>query len=213
MPSQPVNPHREIAAVGALDSGSRREGHGSPASLLETIARAIEAKSSAGARAYLQAFSDPSSGLGERLFRAIYDPGVKAGWEASSGFPAPEPWDIAHERSLPRELNEIRPLSTYHFSWQVEPGQGTEPFLEREEFGADTAEVHRRYLLVAVAPTAPAGAAGDTIAIGSCELSLERARGRWTIYRWTDHVDPSVGVNPSSDARPFSFWRLESLSL
>ena len=205
-PTRPTDNHIRATLAEPFHRAGEREPYRTPARVLATIERAIEEKTSAGATAYVGSFSDFASGIGKRPFRAIYDPAVKAAWEATTPIRVPEPWDISLERGLPRQLNSIRPTWSYRFRWMSDPSANLGGGHEE-----DTTQIHRRYLLIALAPNDATRAAADTIAIGSCDLSLERTHGRWSIYLWVDHADPVVGVNPRfADQRSFSFWRLVS---
>jgi hypothetical protein len=161
--------------------------------------RALESKASSG---YLLALSDPASGIGERAFRAILDPAVVAAWQSAAQETVPDPWGIEQERRLPRTLFSLRPYDPYHFNWAPDPSAPA----DIEDGDADTVHIHRRYLLTA---TPLDGSSDETLAIGFCELSLERAHGRWSVFRWVDRPDPTVGA--VGDARSFTRWRLESL--
>jgi len=188
----------------SVPSGDRAN-YTTPAHLLASFEHAIENPSTWGTKYYLESLSNPGSGIGERPFRAIHDPAVRANWQAAVQMLAPEPWDITRERDVPGRLTAIRPTSRYDLRWS--PDLTTIP---RGIVGTDTMDVHLEYRLVAT--HADAGTPADIIAIGSCELSLERSRGRCAIYRWIDHVDPATGVVPViPDERTFTWWRLESL--
>lgn len=178
-----------------------------PEDVLTTIELAIEAKSTSGASAYLNAYAE-STQVGDRAFRAYYDPAVRQGWEGGS-LTAPEPWDITLERGLHTYLAGIRQQDSYDFRWTVDTSVGNDEF----PADADTGIVHRKYLLLSKSPTSGSDTQGETIAIGFCDLSMQLRGGRWSIFRWVDRVDPAVGVNPAaSDQRTFSWWRLKSLS-
>lgn len=199
-----MTPDLRTLAESPLPGPFRRQGaFHTPDDVLNTLARAIDSKSSAGALLYVQAFSDPTANIGTHTFRAEYDPAVLAAWQASANETAPQDWGLALERKVPRVLFEIRPQHTYNFSWAPEPTAAD------DQIAGDIALIHRHYTLVASSASDPTG---EIIALGSCDLSLERARGRWSIFRWVDHVDPSAGVNPANDERPFTFYRLSSLS-
>jgi hypothetical protein len=184
----------------------QRPNYSTPEAVLATIELAIDSKSRPGAIAYLRAFSDPTASIGTRTLQAVYDPAVLAGWQASSSETAPQPWDLALERGLPAELFSIRPGSRYEFSWTPDPSAPA------DEIAGDTMLVHRRYTLVGRSPSDPSGASAVILAVGSCDLSLERGHARWSIFRWVDHVDPGFGVNPPGDERSFTWYRLESLA-
>jgi hypothetical protein len=173
----------------------------SPEALLATLAAAIQNRSQNGSSAYLHAFAE-STVAGDRAFRAFYDPGVKLSWQASTAQTAPEPWDIVLERKLHSELSGIRPTYAYQWDWL------DDDISPNDEEGADTVLYHRKYQLRA----APENGSTEIICIGYADLSMQRKEGRWSIFRWNDRVDPTVGVNPSNEQRTMSFRRLESTS-
>ena len=178
------------------------EDFSSPEALLATVAEAIRNRSQNGSSAYLHAFAE-STVVGDRAFRAFYDVGVKLSWQASTAQVAPEPWDIGLERKVHSEISGILPTYAYQWDWLPD---NISPI---DEEGVDTVLYHRRYQLRA----APESGNPEIICIGYVDLSMQRKEGRWSIYRWNDRVDPTVGVNPAATRqRTMSFWRLESLS-
>lgn len=181
-----------------------RASYRTPDECLATIEDAIESKSNAGAAAYARAFSDPDSRIGRRTLEVVHDPAVLANWQAATQVTPPE-WDLDRERAVPTYLFGIRPTYRYDLVWALDPSA---PVDEADEV-AKTVTLHRRYTLSA---TPANGGVPDSIAIGSCDVSLERFHGRWSIFRWVDHVDPAVGVVPANpDQRCFTWWRLASL--
>lgn len=201
LPLACVNPFKP-ADPEPPDSSAIFEDFHDPDAVLNTMVLAIDSKTSGGADAWLHAFAD-SQVAGDRAYRGFYDPGVKQNWETGNSLTAPEPWDIKLERSLPSKLFGIRPLGTYSLEW----GRDSTSQNDDDPGAADTAQFHRHYLLKSVQ-----GNNEETIGIGYCDLSFQKTGARWSIYRWHDRYDPTVGVNPSSDARAMSFWRLESLA-
>jgi len=204
-PSQPETVSANARALGTSDPRASwfrmRKRFRTPEDVLATMQRALENKSSAG---YLLALSDPTSGIGERPFRVIMDRAVLASWQLATQKTVPDPWGIEQERGLPRILFSLRPQYPYQFLWLPdpdEPGDIVDP-------DADTMHVSRHYRLIA---TPLDGSSDETLAVGFCDLSLEWAHDRWSIFRWVDRIDPTVGVNPADDARSFTSWRLESL--
>ena len=195
-PFTPANP--EPPAPGGVP-----EIFSTPDDVLDTMRNAIESKSSGGADAWLHAYAE-STQTGDRAFRSFYDGAVKQIWEGGSRT-APEPWNVALERVLPSRLFGIRANDRYAFTWEHDRFSES----DTDPGAADTAWFHRQYTLSATSTT---NSNPDTIATGFCDLSFQKTNGRWSIYRWHDRVDPSVGVNPSNDARTMSWWRLESLA-
>jgi len=194
-----VNPFKPADPQPPDSSGVPEDFHTPDAALLTMIA-AINSKTSGGATAWLHAFAD-SQAVGDRAYRQYYDGAVKQNWETGNSLKAPEPWDITLERNLPTKLFGIRPLGTYSFEWQHDP------YSPNDDVGPDTTLFHRYYLL-----KSSQGNNEETIAVGYCDLSFVNLGSRWAIFRWVDRLDATVGVNPSSDARAMSFWRLESLA-
>ena len=172
----------------------QRRDYRTPAAVLTTIALAIDSKSAAGGIAYLRAFSNPDANIGTRAFVAEYDPAVLADWQSSTAVTGPQPWDLALERGLTVELSEIRPTFRYEFSWAPDPSAPL------DEIVGDTMLAHRRYRLVGSSPLDPSGTSNVILATGSCDLSLERDHGRWSIFRWVDHVDPALASIPGRRA-------------
>lgn len=171
-----------------------------PDDLLQTMQLAIESKSLNGENAWVHAFAD-SVTAADRAYRQFYDPAVKQSWQSGTSLTAPEPWDLSLERGLPRFLFGVRQNLGYSWQW------GFDPYSTNDEEAADTALVHRKYTLVA-----SNGAQSEVIAIGYCDLSLQRKAGRWAIVVWNDRFDPTIGANPSSDQRTMTWWRLQSLT-
>ena len=172
----------------------------SPDSVLATLQRAIEAKSIQGAEAYIACFTD-STVPADRAFRAFYDPSVRLIWQAG-GVDAPEPWNRSSESRVPNRLYLQRQNASYNWQWS------RDPFAINDEEAADTAQFHRKYVLLA---TDPQSSTSEIISIGYTDLSFLRKEGRWSIVRWNDRVDPTVGANPSNDQRTMTWWRLKSL--
>jgi len=172
--------------------------------LLATISLAIDAKSQAGSDTYIRAMAE-STAVGDRAFRAFYDPGVRAAWLINSGGQiAPEPWNLFLERGLYSELSGIRQNDPYRFEFTHDDGHG---FDTENPVGSGLWEVHRHYELKAL----PSTGVEVTIAIGFADLILFDNGSRFSIIEWHDRVDPDVGVNPSNtDERTFSYYRLES---
>jgi hypothetical protein len=194
-----VNPFKPADPEPPDSSGVPEDFH-TTAAVLQTMALAVDSKTSGGATAWLHAFAD-SQVVGDRGYRQYYDGAVKQNWETGNTLKAPEPWDITLERNLPTKLFGIRPLGTYDFEWGRDDGSGN------DEEGPDTTLLHRHYTLKSTQ-----GNNEEIIAIGYCDLSLVNLGSRWAIFRWVDRLDGTIGVNPSSDARAMSFWRLESLA-
>src|SRR5262249_54012165 len=142
--------------------------------LLSTISLAIDAKSTAGADTYIRAMAE-STAVGDRAFRAFYDPGVKAAWLVNSGGQiAPEPSDLRHERGLYAELSGFRQNDPYQFEFAKDEGHG---FDTETPPGSGIWDVHRRYTLKAL----PATGDAVTIAIGFADLILFDNGSRFSI--------------------------------
>ena len=185
------------------DSSAVPEDFSSPEAVLLTTSLALSSRSTNGATAYLRAFAE-STVTGDRAYRAFYDGGVKSTWQAATSQTAPEPWDIQLETGVHATLSVIRPNDNYIWNWGRDPDSPSDdiPGL------SDTVVYHRKYTLFA----AKADGSSEIIGIGFADLAMQRKEGRWSIYRWVDRVDPAVGVNPTSDQRTMSWWRLESLT-
>ncbi len=195
-----VNPFKPADPEPGSGSGPPEDFH-TPETALETMVLAMESKSAAGQTAWLHAFAE-STQLGDRAYRAFYDPAVKQIWEAANPQKAQEPWALALESNLLVKMFGIRLQAEYAFEWKIDTSQNDDPT------SGDTAQFHRQYVLVATE-----GSISDTIAIGYCDLAFQREKvgSRWSIYRWNDRHDPTVGVNPSSDKQTMSWWRMESV--
>lgn len=181
------------------------EEYNTPDELLNTMALAIATKSTCGANAWIHAFAE-STTAGDLAYRSFYDGTVKTSWQAGTQLTAPEPWDLGYERNLHTKVREIRSTYLYGFQWSPDNNSPIDEFPS----DADTGQMHRKYTLLA---TSPDGVLSEIIAIGFCDLSVQRKAGRWFVYRWNDRLDPAVGVNPDqTDERSMSWWRLESLN-
>lgn len=192
-PFKPSDPERP-------DGTGVPENFATPDDLLQTLQLAIESKSLNGENAWVHAFAD-SVTAADRAYRQFYDPAVKQTWQSGTSLTAPEPWDLSLERGLPRFLFGVRQNLGYSWQW------GFDPYSTNDEEAADTALVHRKYTLVA-----SNGSQSEVIAIGYCDLSLQRKAGRWAIVVWNDRFDPTIGANPSNDQRTLTWWRLQSLT-
>jgi hypothetical protein len=186
-------------------AGGVFEDYSEPEKVLETMVLAVNSKSSGGTDAWLHAFAD-SQLVGERAFRAFYDPAVKQNWQIITTLAAPEPWDLVLERNLPVKLFGIRTLADYTFEW----AQDTDSPNDEDPNKADTVMFHRHYKL-----TATQGSNKETICIGFADLSFQKNKDgvTWSIFHWNDRLDQTIGVNPpATDERTMSWWRLESLA-
>lgn len=201
LPLACVNPFKP-ADPEPPDSSGVPEDFRTPEDVLETMRLALESKSEGGANAWFHAFAE-STVLGDRAYRAFYDGAVKQSWQTSTRLTAPEPWGVTLERGLPSKLFRFRPQAIYSFAWARDNSAENDD----DPSAADTAQFHRKYTLLATD-----GNLSAVIAVGFCDLSFQRTGGRWSIFRWRDRVDPNVGVNPSTDERTMSWWRLESLA-
>jgi hypothetical protein len=160
-----------------------------PEAVLETVADAVEAKSTlAGQTAYAGAFAD--STVDGIPYYATFVPEVKRRYE-SSGRTAPT-WNYGEENRFYPVLITLR----------------SEPYLMtftrdetmlNDDRGTDAATLYRRYQVYA------SGQDGSTlgyVALGLAELHLQRTpRGRWAIVRWVDQVDltsDTFGADPYS---------------
>ena len=185
------------------DSSAVPEDFSSPEAVLLTTSLALSSRSTNGATAYLRAFAE-STVTGDRAYRGFYDGAVKSTWQAATSMTAPEPWDLQLETSVHSTISTIRPNDGYIWQWLPDP----ESTIDDDPALSDTVVYHRKYTLYA----AKADGSSEIIAIGFADLAMQKKEGRWSIYRWVDRVDPSVGVNPTSDQRTMSWWRLDSLT-
>ena len=177
------------------------EDFGSIDDMLNTIATAIQTRSTNGANAYIHAFAE-STTAGQRAFRAYHDPGAKQAWlTGSGGQTAPEPWLLPNERGLHSELSRIRPNDAYFFQWLPDPDSPGD-----DEIATDVFLVHRKYRLFAT----PVNTDPVIIAAGFADLLIQKDGARYSIFEWRDRVDPEFGVNPPGDQRSFTYYRLES---
>jgi hypothetical protein len=196
-----VNPFKPADPEAGSGSGISEDFH-DPETALETMVLAMESKSVAGQNAWVHAFAE-STKLGDRAYRAFYDPAVQQIWEAANNpQKAQEPWTIDLESRLLPKIFGFRPQAEYAFEWKPDVSQND------DGTSGDTAQFHRQYILIATE-----GSVSDTIAIGFCDLAFQRnpVGSRWSIYRWNDRHDPTVGANPSSDKQTMSWWRMESV--
>ena len=191
LPAGCVNPFKPASPEGA-GSGGVAEIFDSPDDVLDTMARAIESKSEAGTNAWLHALADS--------YQQFYDIDVRRDWKKANSQDGPDPWTLNDERKLPSLLFRFKATANYALAWDPDPA-----FNDHLPDAADTAQFHRKYTI-----TADDQSTKSVIAIGYADLSFQLVNGKWSITAWNDRVDPTVGVNPSSDARTMSWWRLES---
>lgn len=200
-PFQPARPELPKGAIVAEDFSS-------PDSLLATIVRAINAKSS-GRTAYNDAIAD-STGTATPAFYAFPDPAVLDDWtRTAQGLSAPDPWDRKLELKCFDYVGNILPQFSYYFVFEPD---NTSPSDQIDLVGG-TAYVHRHYFLLASSSASASQSVEKIIAIGYCDLSLRRVVGRWVLYLWNDRVDPTpgIGVNPTDpDNRSMGRIRLDS---
>jgi hypothetical protein len=174
-----------------------------PDSVLDTMDRALETRSTSGASAYMRAFAE-STQFGDRAFRAYYDGAVKSNWQSSTQLTAPEPWDVKLEQNLHTSIAGLRPSYSYRWEW----GRDDASPNNEDPSAADTVLYHQHYEL-----WASDGNTEQRIVVGFVDLSFQKKDGRWSLFRWVDRVDPLVGVTPvQTDERTMSWWRLESLT-
>ena len=192
-PFTPANPEPPSGDAVIEDFGSIDE-------LLNTMAVAIQTRTTSGANAYIHAYAE-STTSSQRAFRAFHDPAVKAAWlTGSNGQPAPEPWTLALERGVYSELSRIRPNDPYVLLWLPDRNSSGD-----EEIATDVTLIHRKYQLSAI----PASADPVIIVSGFADLLIQKDGARYSIFEWRDRVDPDYGIN-SPDVRSFTYHRLES---
>jgi hypothetical protein len=185
------------------DGNGVAENFQTPDDVLETLRLAVENKSINGENAYINCFAD-SVAPADRAYRSFYDPAVRQVWQSGTPIPAPEPWNRELERGVPRRLNDIRQNAIYSWQWS------RDPFAISDEEGADSAQFHRKYVLLATDPSS--NNSGEIIAQGYCDLSFLKIGNRWAIVRWNDRLDPTIGANPSTDQYTMTWYRLKSLT-
>jgi hypothetical protein len=85
-------------------------------------------------------------------------------------------------------------------SWDPDPTQA-------DQFGPQSATLHRHYLVVAIGNT---GAVAAIIAKGYADLQLyqQTATSNWIITQWVDRTDPNV--DPQLEQKTWGLRRLES---
>jgi len=200
-----VNPFRP-ADPQQPEGGVVQEDFRTPEDVLNTMAAAIQSKSSSGATAWFHAFAE-SIQVGDRNYRQFYDGAVKQSWQSATSLAAPEPWDGSLERGLPSRLFGFRATASYAFVW------GTDPDSPSDDINndVDTVQFHRKYQLLASTSTS---ANQEIIATGFADLSLFKPQGgsRWFISRWNDRLDKTYGVNPPNSEYSMSRHRLDSLT-
>lgn len=170
-----------------------------PEKLLTTIESAISAEGD-GAQAYGDALADSTTGDTPFGFYAVADPGVLINWRAGSLGREPfDPGDIRHERLFySNYLITVLESFDYAFVWD------TDTHSPNDDIGADTALLHRRYLLQA---TSLDGSIEKLIAVGYADLTLKKHNGRWWLARWEDRVDPTIGITPADLFNRTMGWR------
>jgi hypothetical protein len=165
-----------------------------PDSLLETMARGMENKAqSNGLDAYIGAFSTSASGGVD--FAATFDQAVLNARNETA--PA---WGVEEERRFYSGFVQNLRSQPFDMQWSPDPTQND--FIETTHV-----ILHRRYQVYAL----PQEGDAERIAVGYADLDMVLNGTRWFLTRWTDHVDPTVGVSPQNqEDQSFSARRLDN---
>jgi len=103
-------------------------------------------------------------------------------------------------------LGVIMPMAGLFVDWGQHGLIGAE--FARDEINAADAVLYRKYEVYAISAD---GNTTSRIAVGLADLFFRKiSSNRWVIIRWQDHVDPTVGANPSdTDQLSMGARRLE----
>jgi hypothetical protein len=172
-----------------------------PDSVLATIVRAIADKGrSNGQAAYINGFADTTAD--PRGYHAFFDPATVQRME-QQGVVVPPDWDRIQEDlfySRFVRLPSVPANAEFIFRWLPDPTQG------EDEFGTETATLHREYQGFAIT-----GSDQQTIAEGFVTLDFVKfSTTRWGIVRWQDRE--AVGANISAGEVSMGQRRLEPQS-
>jgi hypothetical protein len=177
-----------------------RVSYAEPDSTLDTMKRGVENRTVAGVEAYVGGLADAARD--QRSFSAALDPEATARWQSTSSKDPPASWGLDREGNfIGYFVNRVvtKPCQMLWLPDEFHPHD--------EQPGPDEVLLHRRYVV-----TTPSGETSDTLAIGFADLPLEHvAADRWVITKWTDRVDPAIGVNPAKTTwLSFTARRLET---
>ena len=146
--------------------------YSTPDATLETMRQGVEAKSSLGGNAWLDAFAE--------AFVHNFWPEDEDDYESTTGTDAPT-WNLVLEEPFYFRLADYRPGETYQMIWEEDDSQA-------DIINAETATLHRHYQITAVTDQT-----AQIIAIGYADLSLVKdAEGNWRIVEWNDRRDPAA---------------------
>ena len=166
-----------------LDSDAIPPNFTLPESLLATLERAVETRSSSN---YGQCFTD-SVGNGDPGFYASFDPSDLAAW-LQAGNPDPGIWTRGRELVFFPQFMAFNPNAFYDLTLSADP---------RGDFDLDASTKlwNRRYRVFA---------AGSPVAAGSVGFTIQRVglSGEWKIRFWEDRRD-------TADVRTWGTARLQ----
>lgn len=180
------------------------ENFNTPEALLTTLAAAIAARGVSGRLAYYDALAD-STDATRFAFRAFHAPAAVEAWHVDTHLDPPTWVRRPYEELFYDHLAELYPSFTYNFVWSPD-NLSSDPGPEVD--GLVT--LRRHYTLIA---TSTDGAIEKIIAIGYADLLMQKAGGRYYLYRWEDRIDPEFGARPTDpDNLSMGARRLESVS-
>ena len=171
----------------------------SPDATLATLQLAVQAKGLLGGDAADRACFADSTSPTTPAFHAFFQPEDALAW-TSQGKLLPTDWTGKDEGPFynvgPRSLANLRD-EPYVMSWDV---------WKPDEFGTQSALLHRHYLVVAEGT----GGVAEIIAKGYVDLTLiqQSSTSNWVITQWQDYGDPDV--DPQLTQKTWGLRRLES---
>jgi hypothetical protein len=175
--------------------------YSSPEATLKTMEDGMQAKGQ-GSSAWLGAFADSTSFNDPIAYHQVFDSADLQFFTSACHCAAPGDWRFSQEQQFFLDFLNVRPSDTYAAVFDSVPQTPDPPP------GDQSALLYRQYKVYA---NAIDGNATSVIAIGFADLTFTKIGPNWLITRWVDHVDPSVGVNPTEpDQLTFGRRRLES---
>jgi hypothetical protein len=171
-----------------------RTNYTDPDSLLATMALGLDAKAQGnGPDAYIGALGTADNG---GVFSATFDPAVII----NVGLTVAPSWGLDEERRFFGGFVGLR-STAYDMQWSPNPDPSVHDVIEDRHV-----ILYRKYQVYAL----PTEGDAERIAIGLADLEMVSNGTRWFLVKWTDHVDPSIGVTPpAQEDKSFSARRID----
>ena len=162
--------------------------YSSPEATLKTMEKGIQGKGQ-GASAWLGAFQDSTRPDDQIGYHQYFDSGDLQFFVSACHCEAPSDWRWGQEQAFFLAFIDVRPSDDYAAVFDSIPGLPDDPAQDFE------AVLHRSYRVLA---NSIDGNSTSIIAIGTADLTFTKVpNGQWLVTRWVDHVDPTIGVNPT----------------